>query len=95
MYLETPSCSQMGSVWDCLPVSWVRNDILLLLPEAAKNKKPQLLGMLKVIVSSNFTEVATESKEHIPVQYLSSTSVHLHPTGKPGLIVMQIKGENA
>lgn len=95
MYLETPSCSQMGSVWDCLPVSWVRNDILLLLPEAAKNKKPQLLGMLKVIVSSNFTEVATESKEHIPVQCLSSTSVHLHPTGKPGLIVMQIKGENA
>ena len=66
-----------------------------MLPEAAKNKKPQLLGMLKVIVSSNFFEVATESKEHIPIQYLSSTSVHLHPTGKPGLTVMQIKGENA
>ena len=62
-----------------------------MLPEAAKNKKPQLLGMLKVIVSSNFIEVATESKEHIPVQYLWSTSVHLHPTGKPGLTVMANK----
>ena len=74
---------------------WVEELISHMLPEAAKNKKPQLLGMLKVIVSSNFIEVATESKEHIPIQYLSSTSVHLHPTGKPGLTVMQIKGENA
>lgn len=37
--------------------------------------------MLKVIVSSNFIYVATESKEHIPVPYLPSISVHLHPTG--------------